>query len=93
MVESYGMDARKNSPTFYERSTPEDPVPLFEVCGLFFFAVYKGYYILTSRQQAGVFGTKLASKVNNTMNNNATGWTIGRVQAPFAAHHGNPAFK
>lgn len=49
--------------------TPEDPVPLFEVCGLFFFTVYKGYYILTGRQQAGVFGTKLANKVNNTMNN------------------------
>jgi hypothetical protein len=38
-----------------------------------FFAVYKGYYILTGRRLGGTFGTKLANKVSSTLNSAATG--------------------
>lgn len=38
-----------------KRSASLDPVPLLEVCGLFFYAVYKDYYILGGRQLATIF--------------------------------------
>lgn len=47
--------------------TRKDPTPLFEVCGLFFFAVYKGYYILRGRRYLMRFRTKLTNKIDKAI--------------------------
>jgi hypothetical protein len=70
--------------------TPEDPAPLF--CGLYFFAVYKGYYILGGRQYAIRFETKLANKVDKALTG-SVGWTISKVQTPTGAHKANTALR
>jgi len=48
---------------------PLDLVPIFEVYGLYFYAVYKDYYILAGKKGAKVYGTKLGPKVGNVLKN------------------------